>query len=56
MSRTMHPTVPPRFDYELTELGLSLRASLLPLRDWASRNIEAIVSARATPLNPLLKE
>ena len=47
VSRTVYPSIPPRVDYELTELGFSLRASLIPLRDWASENIEAITTARA---------
>lgn len=37
--RTVYPTIPPRVDYELTELGYSLRESLIPLRDWATKNI-----------------
>ena len=47
VSRTVYPVIPPRVDYELTKLGFSLRASLIPLRDWASENIEAITTARA---------
>ena len=45
--RTVYPTIPPRVDYELTELGRTLLASLIPLRDWASANFEAITIARA---------
>ena len=47
VSRTVYPTIPPRVDYELTELGIGLRASLIPLRDWASQNIDAITTCRA---------
>ena len=47
VTRTVYPTVPPRVDYELTELGCSLLASLIPLRDWTSKNFEAITFARA---------
>lgn len=32
--RTVHAEVPPRVDYELTELGHTLRPILLALRDW----------------------
>ena len=46
VSRTVYPTIPPRVDYELTELGFSLRASILPLRDWALKNMHAIVTSR----------
>lgn len=47
VSRTVFPTIPPRVDYELTELGFGLRASLIPLRDWASKNIHTIAASRA---------
>ena len=47
VSRTVCPTIPPRVDYELTKLGTGLRASLIPLRDWASQNIGAIAASRA---------
>jgi len=47
VSRTVYPTIPPRVDYELTELGIGLRASLIPLRDWASQNTNAIAACRA---------
>lgn len=50
VSRTVYPTIPPRVDYELTELGVSLRASLIPLRDWASANIDAIETSRAVTM------
>src|ERR1039457_3487674 len=46
-SRTVYPTIPPRVDYELTELGFSLRASLIPLRDWAAENMHTIAASRA---------
>ena len=45
--RTAYPTIPPRVEYELTELGLSLRVSLIPLRDWALKNMHAIVASKA---------
>ncbi len=35
--RTVHPTVPPRVEYALTELGESLLPSLQTLADWAIR-------------------
>jgi len=47
VSRTVYPTIPPRVDYELTELGIGLRASLIPLRDWASQNIDVISACRS---------
>ncbi|CAN7484888.1 helix-turn-helix transcriptional regulator [Phyllobacterium sp. LjRoot231] len=37
VERTVHPTVPPRVEYALTELGESLLPSLQTLADWAIR-------------------
>ena len=34
LERTVHPTVPPRVDYELTDLGRSLEPVLIAMRDW----------------------
>ena len=42
VTRTLFPCVPPRVDYELTELGQTLRGALVPLHRWASKNKEAI--------------
>jgi DNA-binding HxlR family transcriptional regulator len=46
VTRTVFPTVPPRVDYELTELGQTLRGALVPLNQWASRNRETIARNR----------
>ena len=42
VTRTVFPSVPPRVDYELTQLGQTLRGALVPLHLWASKNKEAI--------------
>lgn len=34
VQRTVHAEVPPRVDYELTELGRSLQPVLIAMRDW----------------------
>src|SRR5258708_20781372 len=34
VTRTMYPTIPPRLDYELTELGRKLLVPLRPLPNW----------------------
>lgn len=34
ITRTVHPEVPPRVDYELTDLGRSLEPVLVSMRDW----------------------
>jgi DNA-binding HxlR family transcriptional regulator len=47
VSRTVTPTIPPRVDYELTELGQSLLVPITALAGWALDNIEAIHEAHA---------
>lgn len=47
ISRTVTPSVPPRVDYELTDLGRSLCDRLRPLAEWALENRSAIESARS---------
>jgi DNA-binding HxlR family transcriptional regulator len=46
VTRTLFPSVPPRVDYELTELGQTLRGALVPLHVWASKNKEVIARNR----------
>ncbi|MGK8485967.1 winged helix-turn-helix transcriptional regulator [Nocardia asiatica] len=46
VTRTVHPTIPPRVDYTLTELGHSLRTPIAALRDWIESNINRIEAAR----------
>jgi DNA-binding HxlR family transcriptional regulator len=41
--RDAQPTIPPRVDYSLTELGRDLADRLLPLMDWIAGNAAAIV-------------
>jgi DNA-binding HxlR family transcriptional regulator len=48
VSRTVTPTIPPRVDYELTELGQSLQKPICGLATWALDNVEAIQTARET--------
>src|SRR4051812_18958762 len=47
VSRTVTPTIPPRVDYALTELGQSLQKPITALSQWALDNIEAIHEAHA---------
>ena len=47
ITRTVYPTVPPRVDYELTELGHELRVPVTALALWARRNMSRINQARA---------
>jgi DNA-binding HxlR family transcriptional regulator len=46
ISRHVTPTIPPRVDYQLTELGLSLREPVRALGAWASEYIECIRAAQ----------
>ncbi|WP_407988202.1 winged helix-turn-helix transcriptional regulator [Kitasatospora sp. CMC57] len=49
VSRTVYPTIPPRVEYQLTELGHSLAEPIAALRQWAETNINAIERARRRP-------
>src|SRR6266576_2105225 len=46
VTRTMYPTIPPRVDYELTELGRKLIVPLRALAEWARENRPAMLAAR----------
>jgi DNA-binding HxlR family transcriptional regulator len=46
VTRTMYPTIPPRVDYELTELGRKLIVPLKALSKWARENRSAMLAAR----------
>ncbi|WP_220149782.1 winged helix-turn-helix transcriptional regulator [Sphingomonas aracearum] len=45
--RTVHAVVPPRVDYRLTDLGLSLGEAFCGVWLWAERNLARIEEARA---------
>ena len=46
IAREVHPTVPPRVDYSLTELGRSLLVPVRQLVAWAESNHAQIRAAR----------
>ena len=46
VNRTMFPTIPPRVDYELTDLGRTLIVPLQSLYDWALEHQPAMLTAR----------
>jgi DNA-binding HxlR family transcriptional regulator len=46
LTRTVTPSIPPRVDYALTELGHSLRVPVIALGEWASAHIDKIHEAR----------
>ena len=45
VSRTVTPTIPPRVDYELTELGSSLVGPLHAIELWALEHVDDIHAA-----------
>jgi len=46
VSRTYHPTIPPKVEYTLTPLGLAFHEPLSALGHWALQNLDAIDAAR----------
>ena len=46
VTRTVFPTIPPRVDYELTDLGRELRVPVKAMAMWARENIDRINAAR----------
>jgi DNA-binding HxlR family transcriptional regulator len=47
VKRTAYPTIPPKVEYELTELGRSLIEPLKTLASWARQNRPVVEAARA---------
>jgi len=47
VSRTVTPTIPPRVDYELTDMGHSLLKPVTALADWALQHVEQIHAAQS---------
>lgn len=45
--RTVHPVVPPKVEYRLTDLGFSLSEAFCGVWTWAEANLERIETARA---------
>ena len=48
ITRTVFPTIPPRVDYELTDLGRGLSKPVQALGNWVSENKQQIESARTS--------
>jgi DNA-binding HxlR family transcriptional regulator len=48
VTRTVYPTIPPRVDYELTELGATLWSAVEPLASWAQSHVTEIIASRET--------
>lgn len=47
VQRTVHPVIPPRVEYKLTELGYSLGEAFCGVWTWAEDNLARIEAARA---------
>lgn len=60
LTRTVYPTIPPRVEYRLTELGCSTAELFTQLRGWAELHMGDILAARtaydhrtAEPVEPV---
>jgi DNA-binding HxlR family transcriptional regulator len=47
VTRTIHPVIPPRVEYRLTDLGASLSAAFCGVWLWAEDNLAKVEAARA---------
>jgi len=47
VTRTIFPTIPPRVDYELTDLGRGLAEPIKALGEWAFAHLTEIAGARS---------
>ena len=46
ISRKVYPTVPPKVEYRLTDIGLSLIPHIIQITEWAQKNMKRIISHR----------
>ena len=44
--RTVHPVIPPRVEYRLTDLGVTLAEAFCGVWTWAEKNLDRIEAAR----------
>jgi DNA-binding HxlR family transcriptional regulator len=56
VTRRAYVEIPPRVEYELTPLGLTLREPLAAIRDWAEAHIHEIIDARERRDDDLVDE
>jgi DNA-binding HxlR family transcriptional regulator len=52
VDRKVYPTIPPKVEYSLTDLGRSMLTPIGQLIDWASENHQAVRAARARYVAP----
>lgn len=48
LTRTIYASIPPKVEYALTPLGLTLVSLLDAIQVWSEANIEAVLKAQAT--------
>jgi DNA-binding PadR family transcriptional regulator len=48
VTRTVYPEVPPRVEYQLTQLGSTLRQLVRGLVEWSGAHLAEVDAARAT--------
>lgn len=48
VSRTMHPEIPPRVEYEITDLGRSLAPVFHALVNWSENHLADVTQARSS--------
>jgi DNA-binding HxlR family transcriptional regulator len=46
VKRTMYPQIPPRVEYQLTDVGATLQQPLKVLEEWAMANMSTVLDAR----------
>lgn len=46
VSRKIYPEIPPRVEYKLTEMGISLLPHIKSLVNWALQNISSVLKSR----------
>ncbi|WP_246001516.1 winged helix-turn-helix transcriptional regulator [Allorhizocola rhizosphaerae] len=46
ITRTIYPEIPPRVEYELTDLGRTLLAPIAACRVWAKEHLPTVLAAR----------
>src|ERR1700761_4430710 len=46
VTRTVYPVVPPKVEYKLTDLGITLGAAFCGVWVWAANNLDAVEKAR----------
>lgn len=47
VNRKVYPTVPPKVEYSLTPLGITLTGILEEIRIWSESNIEEVIQSQA---------